>query len=406
MIEDKRYIGDEKYPQIINEEIFKKANHIKQTRRTTKNYVVTAENKPVVYLVYCAECGSPLYHLTDNRYAEKESWYCKSEECKFTIKMTIDELQNRITDLLNEVIASQDLIEYSEYDTETPIEIMRLENEIERKLEQLGFNKDELQNLILECAAKKYDEDKSARKEQLAEMEAKEQEKKQYGDKQYTKYEALQRQRRLETTMRAQRQKIKLFELGGADEDEIITARGRYMTTSSEYVRFSKEMGLPQQRERVTVDNLYNIGQKNYYKPVEKSTDSGIINTGAISGALNPYSKEANKHAKQYYESVRHMTTDTKKISENTSISKEKIDKIKNHIFIQEHDLLEGHKRFDPSYYMAQSWQRLIVGDFEEKDVVLLKHEYAELRYMEKGFSQDQAHIKASKRYNYAKYCD
>ena len=163
MIEDKRYIGDEKYPQIINEKIFEKANTIKQTRRTTKNYVVTAENKPVVYLAYCAECGSPLYHMTDNRYAEKESWYCKSEECKFTIKMTIDELQNRITDLLNEVIASQDLIEYSEYDTETPIETMRLENEIERKLEQLDFNKDELQNLILECAAKKYSENKSAR---------------------------------------------------------------------------------------------------------------------------------------------------------------------------------------------------------------------------------------------------
>ena len=38
--------------------------------------------------------------------------------------------------------------------------------------------------------------------------------------------------------------------------DEVITARGRYMTTSSEYTRFSKEMGLPQQRERVTVDGL------------------------------------------------------------------------------------------------------------------------------------------------------
>lgn len=50
IIEDKRYLGDEKYPQIIQEEIFNKANSIKQGRRTTKNYVVTAENKPVVYL--------------------------------------------------------------------------------------------------------------------------------------------------------------------------------------------------------------------------------------------------------------------------------------------------------------------------------------------------------------------
>ena len=55
---------------------------------------------------------------------------------------------------------------------------------------------------------------------------------------------------------------------------------------------------------------------------------------------------------------------------------------------------------------MAQSWQRLINGKFKEQDVILLKHEYAELRYMEKGFSQNEAHIKASRRYNFAKYCD
>lgn len=55
---------------------------------------------------------------------------------------------------------------------------------------------------------------------------------------------------------------------------------------------------------------------------------------------------------------------------------------------------------------MAQSWQRLINGKYEEKDMVLLKHEYAELRYMEKGMTQNEAHIKASKKYNYAKYCE
>ena len=139
---------------------------------------------------------------------------------------------------------------------------------------------------------------------------------------------------------------------------------------------------------------------------VDKSGGSGIINTGAISGALNPYSKEAEKHAVQYYEAIRHMKTDTKKISAATGIGQDKIDKIKNHVFITEHDLLTGKKRFDPSYEIAQSWQRLISGSFKEQDIVLLKHEYAELRYMEKGYSQNEAHIRASKKYNYAKYCD
>lgn len=95
---------------------------------------------------------------------------------------------------------------------------------------------------------------------QLKEMNAKENTPVEYCGKPYTKYEALQRQRKLETTMRAQRQQIKLLEDGGADEDDIINTRCRYRGTSQEYSRFSKAIGIPQQRERVTVDGLGNIG--------------------------------------------------------------------------------------------------------------------------------------------------
>ena len=52
--------------------------------------------------------------------------------------------------------------------------------------------------------------------EQLREMNRKENIPVEYGGKQYTKYEALQHQRRLETKMRAQRQGIHLLEVGGA----------------------------------------------------------------------------------------------------------------------------------------------------------------------------------------------
>ncbi len=145
---------------------------------------------------------------------------------------------------------------------------------------------------------------------------------------------------------------------------------------------------------------------ENVPKRLTYGAESGIITSGAISGALNPYSKGAERHAVQYYESVRHMKTDIKRISDATGISQDKIEKIKQHVFILEHDLLDGRHRFAPSYDMAQSWQRLINNSFEEKDIVLLKHEYAELRYMEKGLSQNDAHIKASKKYNYAKYCE
>lgn len=93
----------------------------------------------------------------------------------------------------------------------------------------------------------------------------------------YTKYEALQRQRRLETKMRAQRQEIHLLEVGGASEDDIIAARCRYRVTSGEYTRFSKAMDLPQQRERVTVDGLGNVRVGKWKKKVDISGESDII---------------------------------------------------------------------------------------------------------------------------------
>lgn len=100
--------------------------------------------------------------------------------------------------------------------------------------------------------------------EQIEEFNRKENEPVEYNGKTYTKYEATQRQRKLETTMRAQRQEIKLLKEGGASEDDLIVARSRYRGTSAEYARFSKAMDLPQQRERVTVDGLGNIGQGKY----------------------------------------------------------------------------------------------------------------------------------------------
>lgn len=146
--------------------------------------------------------------------------------------------------------------------------------------------------------------------EQLDQMNAEENEPVEYNGKNYTKYEATQRQRRLETTMRAQRQKIKLLEEGGADEQAIINARARYVKTSDEYVNFSKSVGLSQQWDRVTVGGSSvegitkpkkaemplrgiksaddgKIRGMNSNKHIAKSVDSGIIESDIKEMAVN-----------------------------------------------------------------------------------------------------------------------
>lgn len=141
--------------------------------------------------------------------------------------------------------------------------------------------------------------------QQLEEMNRKENTPIPYGDKQYTKYEALQRQRRLETTMRAQRQRIKLLKDGVASEDDIIAARARYRATSAEYTRFSAAMDLPQQRQRVTIDGLGNIGVGKWKKKLDISGKSDIIKLDRYYAGFVKKNKKLKKDAsKKRFERV------------------------------------------------------------------------------------------------------
>lgn len=117
--------------------------------------------------------------------------------------------------------------------------------------------------------------------EELDRMNKEDNEKREFRGKSYTKYEALQRQRKLETIMRAERQEIKLLTEGGADENDIMSANARYNKTSDEYARLSKAMNLPQQRQRINIDGLENIGAKlDKSSKVTKSNSTKITENG------------------------------------------------------------------------------------------------------------------------------
>lgn len=92
--------------------------------------------------------------------------------------------------------------------------------------------------------------------EQLQKMLEEENTQKEYNGKQYTTYEALQQQRKMERGMRAQRQKIKLLQQGGADEQEIILAKAKYQGQMQIYKDFSEKMKLPEQKARIMQDGL------------------------------------------------------------------------------------------------------------------------------------------------------
>ena len=97
----------------------------------------------------------------------------------------------------------------------------------------------------------------------LEEQNRKENEPREFLGKEYTLYEAKQRQRQMETAMRAQREKVKLLQAGGADQDEIILHKAKYQGQLNEYSRFCRKMSLTEERERIYLDMMGKIATNN-----------------------------------------------------------------------------------------------------------------------------------------------
>ena len=150
---------------------------------------------------------------------------------------------------------------------------------------------------------------------------------------------------------------------------------------------------------------IKNSGVSNEDTKSQFTNDSNHdIISNKVSGARNPYGKAAIKHAEQYYEFIRSIDTDCAQIAANTGMDQKTIESIKQYLFMDSHDLGGEIRRFDSDYMIAQSWQRLIDGkNILPHDMTLLRHEEFESALVRSGQSQLDAHIAASKKFNYGK---
>ena len=122
--------------------------------------------------------------------------------------------------------------------------------------------------------------------EQLRKMLDAENTPKEYNGKQCTTYEALQQQRKMERGMRAQRQKIKLLQEGGADEQKIILAKAKYQGQIQTYKDFSEKMQLPEQKARIMQDGL-----KGKFMPTK--AEQKVLEESAINDKIKAELSEA-----------------------------------------------------------------------------------------------------------------
>ncbi len=128
------------------------------------------------------------------------------------------------------------------------------------------------------------------------------------------------------------------------------------------------------------------------------------VAVGALNDKNDPTYEKRDEYAKRYYEHAQEgKGTFVKNVARNSGMSEKAIEKIFEHVFIKEHQLRSGVRRFDSDYEMAESFRRLSEGKgIQAHDMILLRHEWLELGLMNRyGYDYDTAHRITERKYNY-----
>ncbi len=156
IIENEKYLGTDKYPQIISEKFFIQANE-KRASKATSMCVISEDLQEIRNRTYCLECGHRLSRIGGNCRSAK--WDCRNPDCyRLEYQLTDQMIIGAVLTVLNTVIANPSFIESnSEISVYSPTaDVIRKQNEISQMMDSAQVDFDRIKSEIFKLAEMKY----------------------------------------------------------------------------------------------------------------------------------------------------------------------------------------------------------------------------------------------------------
>lgn len=157
IIENDKYLGNDTYPQLITDDIFKRANE-KRVKKATTLDLIPDDLQEIRKCTYCTECGHKLSRIGGN--SKYEKWDCRNPDCyKFEYRLTDQMIIGAVLNVLNSAIANPSLLELGgEISTYSPTaDVIRQQNEINQMTDSSQIDFDRVKAEIFKLAEMKYD---------------------------------------------------------------------------------------------------------------------------------------------------------------------------------------------------------------------------------------------------------
>ena len=154
ILRNRLYLGTEHYPPLISEELYLTADNMRKKRHTSE-YSLPEELQKIRKMLFCAECGRPLFPDALN----PDKWRCCNQKCLMPeVEVSVQELTEAILEIMNAVIENPFLLNS---DAESAIYspdsgILRQQNEIRRMMENPQIDYERIKSEVFQLAEMKY----------------------------------------------------------------------------------------------------------------------------------------------------------------------------------------------------------------------------------------------------------
>lgn len=168
ILDNPKYAGDKGFPPLVSKEQFEEVASLRAAKAKQYGGSLPAEMKKIRQQICCGNCGRTLKRV--NMRMGYILWECP--ECEISTDYLPDEqLMQSVTALLNRAIENREKLKPEERRCEClSIEVLRLNNEIDRQMANPRADADQLLRLIMDCAKAKYEVSDSGASEQMTQL--------------------------------------------------------------------------------------------------------------------------------------------------------------------------------------------------------------------------------------------
>ena len=159
ILENAKYTGDAEFDAIIEDAVYEEAVAAKSARRWNRAVTECEGIRQLRDHIRCGNCGAPMLRHINSKRAVRESWTCSNTACGLRVRISDGELLQKVTLLMNRVIANADLmLPHPKIKHRDSAVVLNLQQQISDEMEQGRPSEERIVALLCEIAGQLYKE--------------------------------------------------------------------------------------------------------------------------------------------------------------------------------------------------------------------------------------------------------